>query len=184
VGRGRAGLGRNSRWLIVIPAAILALFIPTKTKADALGAWTFSKTCIAAQGGNATPTADGFIIFGPDGGTCAGRANHAQLETTIPEGITLITFTWAYQTNDGAWFDPAQYAINGTITTLMNQGNQGTGSIEAPVEEGDTFAIRQASTDTRPLNNHPRNDDHFNDNHNPANHHPAGDNHNRTSNDD
>ena len=138
----------TSRWLIVIPAAILALFIPTKTKADALGAWTFSKTCIAEQGGNATPTADGFIIVGPDGGTCAGRANHAQLETTIPEGITLITFTWAYQTNDGAWFDPAQYAINGTITTLMNQGNQGTGSVEAPVEAGDTFVIRQASTDT------------------------------------
>jgi hypothetical protein len=148
VGRRSTNLGRNSRWLIVIPASLLALFIPTKTKADALGAWTFSKTCIAAEGGNATPTDDGFILVGPDGGTCAGRANHAQLETTIPEGITLITFTWAYQTNDGAWFDPAQYTINGTITTLMNQGNQGAGSVEAPVEAGDTFAIRQASTDT------------------------------------
>ena len=148
MGRRRAGLGRNSRWLIVIPASLLALFIPTKTKADALGAWTFSKTCIAAEGGNATPTADGFIIVGPDGGTCAGRANHAQLETTIPEGITLIAFTWTYQTNDGAWYDPPQYAINGAITTLTNQGNQGTGSVEAPVEEGDTIAIRQASTDS------------------------------------
>ena len=144
---------KNTRWLIVIPAAILALFIPTKTKAEALGAWTFSKTCIAAEGGNATPTADGFIIVGPDGGTCAGRANHAQLETTIPEGITLIAFTWAYQTNDGAWYDPPQYAINGNATGLLSlqdpsQNNNATGTIEAPVQPGDTFAIRQASTDT------------------------------------
>jgi hypothetical protein len=153
VGRRNAGLGRNSRWLIVIPASLLALFIPSKTKAEAFGAWTFSKTCIAAEGGNATPTANGFIIVGPDGGTCAGRANHAQLETTIPEGITIITFTWAYQTNDGAWFDPPQYAINGNATGLVSlqdpsQNNYATGTIEAPVQAGDTFAIRQASTDS------------------------------------
>ena len=137
-----------SRWLVVAPAAILALIIPTGTKAETFGAWTFSKTCIAAEGGYATTTAEGFTIVGPDGGTCAGRANHAQLETTIPEGISLISFNWTYQTTDGAWYDPPQYAINGAITTLTNQGNQGTGSVEAPVEEGDTIAIRQASTDS------------------------------------
>jgi len=70
-----------------------------------------------------------------------------KIETTIPADVDTIDFTWAYQTNDGAWYDPPQYGINGVYTMLTQQSNA-TGQLSVPVQEGDVFTFRQYSTDT------------------------------------
>jgi hypothetical protein len=70
-----------------------------------------------------------------------------KIETTIPADVDTIDFTWAYQTNDGAWYDPPQYGINGVYTMLTQQSNA-TGELSVPVQEGDIFTFRQYSTDT------------------------------------
>lgn len=131
----------NSRWLIVIPAVLFALFAKP-AKADTLGEWTYSesKPC----NGSVEVVDDNITLHGPDG--CVG-ANWVKIETTIPADVDTIDFTWAYQTNDGWWYDPPQYGING-VYTLLTQQNNATGSMSVPVSEGDVFTFRQYSTDS------------------------------------
>jgi len=70
-----------------------------------------------------------------------------KIETTIPADVDTIDFTWTYQTLDGAWYDPPQYAVNGNYVQLTQQNNA-TGSLSIPVQEGDIFTFRQYSTDS------------------------------------
>jgi len=134
-------MGRNTRWLIIIPAVLFALFAKP-AKADTLGEWTASQSCATAS---IEVVDDTIILHGPDGG-CPG-ANWIKIETTIPADVDTVDFTWAYQTNDGWWYDPPQYAVNGAYT-LLTQQNNATGSLSVPVNEGDIFTFRQYSVDT------------------------------------
>ena len=134
-------MGRNTRWLIIIPAVLFALFAKP-AKADTLGEWTASQSCATASIEVVNNT---IILHGPDGG-CPG-ANWIKIETTIPADVTTVDFTWAYQTNDGWWYDPPQYAVNG-VYILLTQQNNSTGSLSVPVQEGDVFTFRQYSIDT------------------------------------
>ena len=134
-------MGRNARYLIIIPAVLFALFAKP-AKADTLGEWLASQSCATAS----IEVIDNTIILhGPDGG-CPG-ANWIKIETTIPANVDTIDFTWAYQTNDGWVYDPPQYGING-VYTLLTQQNNATGSLSVPVNEGDIFTFRQYSIDT------------------------------------
>jgi len=137
-------VGRNTRWLIIIPAIAFALFAKP-AKADTLGEWTFSKSCPTS--GSYEVVSNKIILRGPDQGGCAGQPHWVKIETTIPADVDTVDFTWAYQTTDGWVYDPPQYGINGTYT-LLTQQNNATGSKSVPVNEGDVFTFRQYSIDT------------------------------------
>ena len=137
-------MGRNTRYLIIIPAILFALFAKP-AKADTLGEWTYSQSCPTS--GSVEVIDDTIILHGPDQGGCAGQPHWVKIETTIPADVDTIDFTWAYQTTDGWWYDPPQYGING-VYTLLTQQNNATGSMSVPVSEGDVFTFRQYSTDT------------------------------------
>jgi len=134
----------RSRWLIIIPAVLFALFAKP-AKADTLGEWTYSQSCPTS--GSVEVIDDTIILHGPDQGGCSGAAHWVKIETTIPADVDTIDFTWAYQTNDGWVYDPPQYGING-VYTLLTQQNNATGSLSVPVNEGDVFTFRQYSIDT------------------------------------
>jgi hypothetical protein len=135
------------RWLIVVPAFLGFLVTSSRAEADGFGVWQFSKSCLAEQGGTVEPVEGGFRLTGADGGTCAGQSHWVKLEAIIPEETNELGFQWAYQTNDGSWYDPPQIILNGVITKLTNENNAtGSGLIE--VEPGDVFAFQQYSTDS------------------------------------
>jgi hypothetical protein len=133
---------RGSRWIIFVPAAMLALW-STVAKADGLGDWTASQSCAT---GSVNVVEDSIIITGPDGGGCQG-INWVKIETTIPEGVNSVSFTWSYWTSDGWVYDPPQYGVNGAYT-LLTQLNQATGSLTVEVTAGDIFTFRQYSIDS------------------------------------
>ncbi len=147
MGRSKSSLGRLSRYLIFFPALVGFLFTSSKAEADGLGVWEFSKSCLAEQGGTVEPVEGGFRLTGADGGTCAGQSHWVRMQATIPEDTNELGFQWAYQTNDGAWYDPPQIILNGVVTQLTNQ-NSATGSGLIEVEPGDVFAFQQYSTDS------------------------------------
>jgi hypothetical protein len=134
----------RSRWLIIIPAVLFALFAKP-AKADTLGEWTYSQSCPTS--GSIEVIDDTIILHGPDQGGCSGQPHWVKIETTIPANVDTIDFSWAYQTNDGAWYDPPQYGING-VYTMLTQLSNATGQLSVPVNEGDVFTFRQYSTDT------------------------------------
>ena len=137
-------MGRNTRYLIIIPAVLFALFA-RPAKADVLGEWTYSQSCPTS--GSIEVIDDTIILHGPDQGGCSGAAHWVKIETTIPADVDTIDFTWAYQTTDGWVYDPPQYGIN-DVYTLITQENNATGEMSVPVSEGDVFTFRQYSTDT------------------------------------
>jgi len=137
----------RSRWLIFLPALLGFLVTSSSAEADGLGVWEFSKSCLAVQGGMIEEVEAGFRLTGADGGTCAGQSHWVKLEAIIPEETNELGFDWAYQTNDGSWYDPAQIILNGVVTKLTNENNA-TGSLLIEVEPGDVFAFRQFSTDS------------------------------------
>jgi hypothetical protein len=137
-------MGRNTRYLIIIPAVLFALFAKP-AKADTLGEWTYSQSCPTS--GSIEVIDNTIILHGPDQGGCSGAAHWVKIETTIPADVDTIDFTWAYQTTDGWVYDPPQYGING-VYTLLTQQNNATGELSVPVNEGDVFMFRQYSTDT------------------------------------
>ena len=134
----------RSRWLIIIPAVLFALFAKP-AKADVLGEWTYSQSCPTS--GSVEVIDNTIILHGPDQGGCSGAAHWVKIETTIPADVDTIDFEWAYQTTDGWVYDPPQYGING-VYTLLTQQNNATGSLSVPVNEGDIFTFRQYSIDT------------------------------------
>ena len=135
---------RNSRWLIFVPVAIFAL-LAQPAKADVTGDWTYSQS--QACNGSVEVIGTSITLHGPDYGGCSGQAHWVKIETTIPADVDTIDFTWTYQTNDGAWYDPPQYAVNG-VFVMLTQQNNATGSMSIPVQEGDIFTFRQYSTDS------------------------------------
>ena len=147
MGRIKPGLGQVSRFLVFFPALVGFLFTSSSAKADGLGVWEFSKSCLAAEGGMVEQVEGGFTLVGADGGTCAGQSHWVQLQAIIPEDINELGFQWSYQTTDGAWYDPPQIILNGVVTQLTNENNA-TGSGLITVEAGDIFAFRQFSIDS------------------------------------
>ena len=132
----------RSRWLIFVPVALLALW-SSVAKADGLGDWTASQSCAT---GNVNVVENSIVITGPDGGGCSGT-NWVKIETTIPEGVNTISFTWSYWTTDGWVYDPPEYGVNG-VYTLLTRLNQATGSLTVEVTAGDIFTFRQYSIDS------------------------------------
>jgi len=147
VGRSKSGLGRVSRYLVFFPAFFGFLVTSSSAEADTFGVWEFSKSCLAEQGGTVEPVEGGFKLTGADGGTCAGKSHYVRMQAIIPEETNELGFQWAYQTNDGSWYDPPQIILNGVITKLTNENNA-TGSELIQVQAGDIFAFQQYSTDS------------------------------------
>ena len=114
-------------------------------KAEEVGEWTYSQSCEGS--GSHEIVDDSIILTGPNDGGCAGEPHWVKIETTIPADVDTIDFTWAYQTNDGAWYDPPQYGVNDVYVQLTTL-NSDTGELSVPVQEGDIFTFRQYSTDT------------------------------------
>ena len=134
----------KSRWIIFAPVALLALW-STVAKADGLGDWTASQSCV--NSGSVEVVENSILITGPNYGGCSGAAHWTKIETTIPKGVNSISFNWSYWTNDGAYYDPPQYAVNDVYTQLTQQ-NTASGSLTVPVVAGDIFTFRQYSIDT------------------------------------
>ena len=147
MGRSKSSLGRVSRYLVFFPALLGFLFTSSSAEADGFGVWQFSKSCLSDNGGGVEPVEGGFRLVGADGGTCAGQSHWVKLEAIIPEETNELGFQWAYQTNDGSWYDPPQIILNGVVTKLTNENNA-TGSGLVEVEPGDVFAFQQYSTDS------------------------------------
>ena len=137
----------RSRWLVLVPALLGFLVTSSSANADAFGVWEFSKSCLADEGGQVVPVEGGFRLVGADGGTCAGQSHYVRMQAIIPEETNELGFQWAYQTNDGSWYDPPQIILNGVITKLTNDNNA-TGSELIQVQAGDVFAFQQYSTDS------------------------------------
>ena len=137
-------MGRSNRWLIFVPVAIFAL-LAQPAKADVTGDWTYSQS--QACNGSVEVIGTSITLHGPDYGGCSGQAHWVKIETTIPADVDTVDFTWTYLTNDGAWYDPPQYAVNG-VFVMLTQQNNATGSMSIPVQEGDIFTFRQYSTDS------------------------------------
>jgi hypothetical protein len=136
---------RKGFW-VYLPVAIFAWFAPvTAVKADVLGNWTYSQTCTTS--GSVEVINNSIVLHGPDGNGCSGQSHWVQIQTTIPAGVNTVDFTWTYQTYDGAYYDPPQYAVNGAYVQLT-QLNNDTGSLSIPVQENDVFIFRQYSVDT------------------------------------
>jgi len=136
----------RSRWLIAAPAVLVSLFsfVP-RAEADGFGGWISSQSCAAS--GSVESILNGVVLHGADNGGCSGQPHWVKIEATIPIGVNTVDFDWAYQTNDGAWYDPPQYAVNGNYVQLTMLNND-SGSISVPVVEGDVFTFRQYSVDT------------------------------------
>jgi len=136
----------HSRWLIAAPALLVSLFsfVPS-AEADGFGGWVYSQSCAAS--GSVETIANGVVLHGADNGGCSGQSHWVKIEATIPAGVNTVDFDWAYQTNDGAWYDPPQYAVNGNYIQLTMLNND-AGSKSVPVVEGDVFTFRQYSVDT------------------------------------
>jgi hypothetical protein len=142
---------RKGFW-IYLPVAIFAWITPltTSVKADVLGEWTYSQS--QNCGGYIEVVDNAITLHGPDNqlapqGSPCGGAHWVKIETTIPDDLATLDFTWSYQTNDGWVYDPPQYGING-VYTLITQVNTSSGTLSVPVEEGDIFTFRQYSIDT------------------------------------
>ena len=134
-----------SRWLILLPALLGIAFSSTSAEADGFGGWVSSQSC--ATSGSVETIANGVVLHGADQGGCSGQPHWVKIEATIPAGVNTVDFDWAYQTNDGAWYDPPQYAVNGNYIQLTMLNND-AGYKSVPVVEGDVFTFRQYSTDT------------------------------------
>lgn len=136
----------RSRWLIAAPALLVSLFsfVP-RAEADGFGGWVSSQSCAAS--GSVETISNGVVLHGADQGGCSGQPHWVKIEATIPAGVNTIDFNWAYQTNDGAWYDPPQYAVNGNYIQLTMLNND-AGYKSVPVVEGDVFTFRQYSVDT------------------------------------
>ena len=134
-----------SRWLILLPALLGIAFSSTSAEADGFGGWVSSQSCAAS--GSVETIANGVVLHGADNGGCSGQPHWVKIEATIPAGVNTVDFDWAYQTNDGAWYDPPQYAVNGNYIQLTMLNND-AGSESVPVVEGDVFTFRQYSVDT------------------------------------
>lgn len=144
MGRNKSGLG--SRWLIAAPALLVSLFsfVPS-AEADGFGGWVSSQSC--ATSGSVEVVGSSVVLHGADYGGCSGAPHWVKIEATIPSGVDTVDFDWGYQTNDGAWYDPPQYAVNGNYIQLTMLNNA-SGSESVPVVEGDVFTFRQYSVDT------------------------------------
>lgn len=144
MGRIKSGLG--SRWLIAAPAVLVSLFsfIP-RAEADGLGGWVASQSCVTSGSVELLP--NGVVLHGADGAGCSGQPHWVKIESTIPAGVDTVDFDWAYQTYDGAWYDPPQYGVNGQFVQLTMLNND-AGFKSISVVEGDVFTFRQYSTDT------------------------------------
>ena len=134
-----------SRWLILLPALLGIAFSWSSAEADGFGGWVSSQSCAAS--GSVETIADGVVLHGADQGGCSGQPHWVKIEATIPAGVNTVDFDWAYQTNDGAWYDPPQYAVNGNYIQLTMLNND-SGYKSVPVVEGDVFTFRQYSVDT------------------------------------
>ena len=123
---------RKGSW-VILPALIFAWFYPTpySAKADALGEWTYSQS--QNCGGYIEVVNNAITLHGPDYNGCSGAAHWVKIEATIPQGVSTVDFTWAYQTLDGAYYDPPQYAVNGVYVQLT-YANNATGTKSIPVQ--------------------------------------------------
>jgi len=135
----------STKWLILLPALIGIAFSWSSAEADSFGGWVSSQSCAASGSVESIP--DGVVLHGADNGGCSGQPHWVKIEATIPAGVNTVDFDWAYQTNDGAWYDPPQYAVNGNYIQLTMLNND-AGYISVPVVEGDVFTFRQYSVDT------------------------------------
>ena len=144
MGRIKSGLG--SRWLIAAPALLVSLFsfVPS-AEADGFGGWVSSQSCPTS--GSVEVAGSSVVLHGADYGGCSGQPHWVKIEATIPADVDTVDFDWGYQTNDGAWYDPPQYAVNGNYV-MLTMLNNASGSESVPVVEGDVFTFRQYSTDT------------------------------------
>ena len=58
-----------------------------------------------------------------------------------------MSFVWSYSSTDSGFYDGFGYLLNGSFFELARNSNQGVGSTQFSVVEGDTFGFRVFATD-------------------------------------
>ena len=79
----------KSRWIIFAPVALLALW-STVAKADGLGDWTASQSCVNL--GSVEVVENSILITCPNYGGCSGAAHWTKIETTITVAVDTVSF--------------------------------------------------------------------------------------------
>lgn len=123
---------------VLIP--LLAAFVLLRAVPVVASDWTAEITF----NGGVQLVDGGFVITGPD----AGVGSNTVTYSTTADAAGTIWFLWAYSTTDSAWFDRPQLILNGVTTDLMQQGQQGNGSIQFDVVPGDVYGFRVWALDT------------------------------------
>ncbi|NCT43332.1 MAG: PEP-CTERM sorting domain-containing protein [Microcystis aeruginosa G11-09] len=81
------------------------------------------------------------LTGGNNGSNAPGTTDY----TTTAAAAGTVTFDWDYSTNDGPFFDPFGYLLNGSFSFLAGSGQSGTSTFN--VLAGDSFGFRIATTD-------------------------------------
>ncbi len=111
--------------------------------------WTYSET---APGPSASLNSTTMVLISADNGCCT--ANTGLYSITIPNGVSTISFTFSYITNDGAGssYDMSTYTYDGNSTDMfetdVGPGVTVTGTKTVSVSGGKVFSINQISDDS------------------------------------
>jgi hypothetical protein len=85
------------------------------------------------------------LTGGDNGSGSSGTTDY----TTTAAAAGTVTFDWNYSTNDGPFFDPFGYLLNGSFIQVTDDGGglvqNGTSTFN--VLAGDSFGFRIATTD-------------------------------------
>jgi hypothetical protein len=107
--------------------------------------WTFTNSNADGSVNTGGAPASISLTGGNNGSFSSGTTNY----TTTAAAAGTVTFNWNYSTNDGPFFDPFGYLLNGSFTQVTNNGGglvqNGTSTFN--VLAGDSFGFRIATTD-------------------------------------
>ena len=97
---------------------------------------------------NTLDTPDYITLIGGNNGLPQGGTTDYSI--TVPAS-GLLSFSWDYSTNDGAFYDYPQIVYNGVATTLNGYDTNGPpeqfGTVTMQVEEGATLTLRMKTVD-------------------------------------
>ncbi len=102
--------------------------------------WTFTNSNADGSVNTGGAPASISLTGGDNGSGFSGTTNY----TTTAAAAGTVTFDWNYSTNDGPFFDPFGYLLNGSFTQVTNDGGgvvqNGTSTFN--VLAGDSFGFR------------------------------------------
>ena len=100
---------------------------------------------------NTSGAPNSIVLTGADDGSEDDGGVAQNVDFTIAAmGAGSVSFSWAFTTSDGPFYDPFGYLLNNTFFQLTNNAgnNSQSGLASFAVMTGDVFGFRQASEDS------------------------------------